>query len=102
MSMTAKELKEQLFVAIEGGNLDLVRDIIDEYPELLEARSQLQWTPVMFACRYGHVEILEYLHKKGAQLEFERGYSCLHVACYGGEPEVIKYLFEVAKVNPNP
>ena len=56
----------------------------------------------MFAFRYGHVEILEYLHKKGAQLEFERGYSCLHVACYGGEPEVIKYLFEVAHVNPNP
>jgi hypothetical protein len=41
MSLTKKELKEQLFLAVEGGNLELVRDIIEEYPDLLEARSQL-------------------------------------------------------------
>ncbi len=56
----------------------------------------------MFACRYGHKEILEFLHKKGAQLEFERGYNCLHVACYGGDIDTMRYLFETAKVNPNP
>jgi F0F1-type ATP synthase delta subunit len=54
MSMSKKELKEQLFLAVEGGNLNMVENIIEEYPELLEARSQLAWTPAMFACRYGH------------------------------------------------
>jgi ankyrin repeat protein len=68
----------------------------------LETRSQLGWPPVLFAARYGHKDILEFLHKKGANLEFERGYNALHVACYGADPETIKYLFEVGKVNPNP
>ncbi len=91
-----------MFLAIESGELSLVKDIIEMYPDMLEARSQLGWSPAMFACRYGHLSILEYLHKKGAQLEFERGYNCLHVACYGGDPDIVKYLFEVGKVNPNP
>ena len=54
MSMSKKELKQQLFLAVEGGNLGLAENIIEEYPELLEARSQMGWTPAMFACRYGH------------------------------------------------
>ena len=66
MSLSKKELKDQLFMAVEAENLELVKDIIEQYPELLEARSQLAWTPAMFACRYGHTAILEFLHQKGA------------------------------------
>jgi ankyrin repeat protein len=80
----------------------LVKNILEEYPEFLEIKSSIGWTPALFASRYGHKEVLEYLHKKGAQLEFERGYNCSHVACYGADPETLKYLFEVAQVNPNP
>ena len=56
----------------------------------------------MFASRYGHMDLLDYLYKEGAQLEFERGYGCLHVACYGANNDVLKYLFEVGKVSCNP
>lgn len=60
------------------------------------------WTPVMMACRYGHKDIVQFLHEKGAPLERERGYSTIHAACYGGDIETTKYLLEVGKVNPNP
>ena len=56
----------------------------------------------MFACRYGYKEIAQYLYSKGAQLERERGYCALHAACYSGDPEILRYLLEDAKVNPNP
>jgi len=56
----------------------------------------------MFACRYGYKDIVEFLHGKGAVLERDRGYCALHVACYGGDWDTVKYLLEEAKVNPNP
>jgi ankyrin repeat protein len=102
MSLSKKEIKEHLFLAVEQGNEELVEDIIESYPELIEVRSQLGWPPALFAARYGYKNMLEYLHKKGARLEYERGYNTLHVACYGADPETIRYLFEVGKVNPNP
>ena len=102
MSLTKKEIKEHLFLAVEQGNQELVEDIIESYPELIEVRSQLGWPPALFAARYGYKNMLEYLHKKGARLEYERGYNTLHVACYGADPDTIRYLFEVGKVNPNP
>ena len=62
----------------------------------------INWTPVMFAARYGHKDILQYLHQKGAILERDRGYCAIHAACYSGDFETMKYLLEEAKVNPNP
>lgn len=62
----------------------------------------ISWTPVMFACRYGHKDIVQFLHQKGAVLERDRGYCAIHAACYGGDYETMKYLLEEAKVNPNP
>ena len=87
---------------IESGNLSLVKAIIDQYPELIETKSISAWTPIMFACRYGYKDIVEFLHKQGALVEFERGYCCSHLACYGADVDTLKYLFEVAKVSPNP
>ncbi|CDW74318.1 ankyrin repeat protein [Stylonychia lemnae] len=60
------------------------------------------WTPIMMACRYGHLDVVKYLHEKGAQLERERGYCAIHAACYGGDYDTVKYLLETANVNPNP
>ncbi len=60
------------------------------------------WTPAMFAARYGHKDMLQYLHQNGALLEFDKGYGCLHLACFSGDFDTLKYLLEVAKVNPNP
>ena len=35
-------------------------------------------------------------------MEYDKGAGCLHAACYGGDHDTLKYLFEVAGVNPNP
>ena len=43
----------------------------------------------MFACRYGHIEIVKYLHQKGALIEREKRYTPLHTACYGGDVDVV-------------
>ena len=76
--------------------------IVEAYPELIDVQSMISWTPAMFACRNGYKDILQYLHQNGAQLERERGYSAIHAACFGGDPDILRYLLEDAKVNPNP
>lgn len=80
----------------------MVKLISEAHPDLIDAQSMIGWTPVMFACRYGYLDILQYLHKAGALLERERGYCALHAACYGGDTEIVRYLLEEAKVSPNP
>ena len=50
----------------------------------------------MLTARYGHLELLKFLHQNGAMMEYEKGAGCLHAACYGGDHETLKYLFEVA------
>eukprot|EP00347_Sterkiella_histriomuscorum_P006505 403352510 len=102
MSYSKKEIKENLFLATEAGDLEMVKKIIEDSPELIDSQSMINWTPVMMACRYGHKDIVQYLHENGAQMERERGYTAIHAACYSGDIDTLKYLLEVAKVNPNP
>jgi ankyrin repeat protein len=98
-----RSISNPKILTIEGGNLELVKLILNEYPELVESRSVIGWSPAMFASRYGHIEVLRYLYReKGAQMQFEKGSGCLHAACYGGDHETLTFLFEEAKVSPNP
>lgn len=89
-------------MTIEQGNFELVKKIVEDHPEMIEAQSMINWTPVMFACRYGYKDIVKFLHENGAILEKERGYLAIHAACYSGDHETMRYLLEEAKVNPNP
>ena len=55
-----------------------------------------QWTPVSLAARYGHLEILQMLHRKGGDLNTltHKGWSPLMLAAQGKKPLVVKYLLE--------
>ena len=50
--------------------------------------------PLHYACKDGHLTIVEYLIDKGAQIEVvdEENYTPLHYACAKGHLDVIKYL----------
>ena len=102
--MSSKSIiKEELYISIERGDVDRVTEILDkERPELLNSEAANGWSPTMFACRYGYLDIVKYLHKKGAQFERDKGYCASHAACYGGDEEVVNYLLDEVKVQVNP
>ena len=53
MSISRKACKTEIFLAIENGDTEQVRRMIDAYPDLVHIRSQTAWSPIKFAVRYG-------------------------------------------------
>jgi len=53
MSISKKACKTEIFIAIEYGDTEQVRRMLDAYPELLNTKNSSQFTPIMFAVRYG-------------------------------------------------
>ena len=51
---------------------------------LLNAQCDTYWTPIMFAARYGHLQIVKYLVSEGAAIDHANTfYNPLHAACFG-------------------
>src|SRR5437660_9734181 len=52
------------------GNLERVRELVDEHPELVEARAPWNETAVEAATQMGRRDIIEYLVSRGAPVDF--------------------------------
>lgn len=98
MTASKQVCKTALFIAIEHGDPEKVEAIINAYPELVNLRANNSWTPLMFATRYGQLEIIKLLIQNGASLDR----NPLHAAHHSqfSNYQVIKYLLEHG-VNPN-
>jgi uncharacterized protein len=57
-----------IFAAAEAGNLDRVKELCKESPEVVNARSSTGLTPLYFAARNGQVEMIMLLQSLGADL----------------------------------
>ena len=53
-------------------------------------------TPLMFAARKNHIEIVQYLFDSGADIKFSNntGLTALHIASQEGATEIVKFLLE--------
>ena len=80
MAATKATLKRELFVAIERGDTQEVSEILSRYPEFVNLRASNMWTPILFAARFGHVDLVKLLVQKGASLKDR---NPIQVACYG-------------------
>jgi ankyrin repeat protein len=57
-----------LFNAVECGDTATVERLLDNNPELLNLKADNNWTPVMFAIRYGHFDMVKLLIGRGASM----------------------------------
>ena len=69
MSAKKNVLKVKLFVSIERGDTEEVREIIQRYPEFVNLTASHRWTPILFAVRYGYLDIVKLLVENGASLD---------------------------------
>jgi len=50
------------------GNLDAVIDLVKKNPPDVNAKDHNDWTPLHEAGRAGHLDVLEYLHENGGDI----------------------------------
>ncbi|XP_046554158.1 putative ankyrin repeat protein RF_0381 [Haliotis rubra] len=92
-----------LNVACKQGDLQRVRDILDQSLEDKDKQGKDGMTPVLWAARRGHREILDLLVKYGADLKLVDIVSnnILHWACRGGNVSMVKHIISMNAVNIN-
>ena len=84
-----------LYEAVNANNLEHVRLFVERGSDK-DKSSNDGWTPLMLACRHGHLEITQYLVEQGAALDKanNNGNTPLIVAASCGHLEVCRYLLE--------
>ena len=81
--------------AAMDGDLTTVRKLLEQNPALLEARDEDEGvTPLAYAAGFGHMEVLEFLVARGADVNARdpRGLSALHLTAYTGQLQALRFL----------
>ena len=94
--MLAKENQNIFHYACIYNQLDMCKFIAQQYPDFVNAENVDKWNAVMFAAKYGHVQILQFLHENKNSLTSvsESNRTALNIACDHGHIDACKYLVE--------
>ncbi|XP_046564883.1 serine/threonine-protein phosphatase 6 regulatory ankyrin repeat subunit B-like isoform X2 [Haliotis rubra] len=94
LKLLADGADTDLHVACKEGNLQRVRDILDQSLVDINKQGKRGMTPVMWAARRGHRELVDLLVKKGADLKIvdNDDNNILHWACYGKHVTMVKHV----------
>jgi hypothetical protein len=87
------------FEAVETEKPSAINEYLQDFPSLLEHRDSSRGaTPFIVAARNGNRDAVEFLHKKGADINAadNADMNALMNACEKGEMPVAQYLVEVA------
>ncbi|XP_075110152.1 uncharacterized protein LOC107820678 [Nicotiana tabacum] len=87
-----------LFDAAENGNLDALRNALDNLSGSIDQPLEDGDTALHLTCLYGHLPCVQLLLERGASLEpkDEDGAIPLHDACAGGYTEIAQLLINSA------
>lgn len=85
--------KRALHEAASSGCLKNVESLV-ESGAAVDVLKRADWTPLMFACCHGHIDIANYLLEHGADLGRinKDGWTSFHLACREGFVPVLKLL----------
>lgn len=85
---------EEIHDAAQQGDLAKIKELLEKNPDLLEARSESEKTPLHYAAQGGHKEIVELLLAKGADVNAKNSAmeTPLHYAAALGHKEVVDLL----------
>ncbi|KAJ8929267.1 hypothetical protein NQ314_018060, partial [Rhamnusium bicolor] len=76
------EMQNKILVACEKGNLDEVKSLLAQDPELVNVRDKDRYTPLHRACYSNNVEVVKFLIQNGAnvgaktEMQWEPLHSC--------------------------
>lgn len=97
-----------IHLACANGPLDIVKNLIEKEPALLDQLDSTNQTPITWAASEGKAEIVDYLVKKGAKLDCQSssnapdgtaGFTALHWASRQGHTKTLKVLLDHSAEN---
>ncbi|KAI9897952.1 hypothetical protein N3K66_006312 [Trichothecium roseum] len=95
-TMVDEEGLSPLHHAAWQGHLEVVRKLVDLCPEGLDNTSKDGSTPLLQATLSDHVEVVKFLHEKGASISIadNEGFTPLSVGACEGATSVVRYLLQ--------
>ncbi|XP_046337771.2 ankyrin repeat domain-containing protein 17-like [Haliotis rufescens] len=92
-----------LHLACRGGNVEVVKFVLSQGMVSINNRCWNQMTAVMTAAVKGHKEVVELLVSKGADVSLLTigKNTLLHLACKGGNVEVVKFVLSLGTLSIN-
>lgn len=96
LSMAASATAQEIFDAARHGNLGKVQELVKSDPQLLNARDENGRTPLHWAARGVHFEVLQFLVDRGADVNARdaNGTMALHSAAARGHLAASRCLVE--------
>ena len=96
-----KDYEPNIFKACEEGKLTSVQWLIEKEKVNKNKKDEFGYTPLKYACEYGHLSIAQYLLSKGANIKIKdlNGNSLIHFASKGGLLSIVQYLIEKQNVD---
>jgi cytohesin len=94
---------QSVFYAARRGNLKQVQSLVEANPDLLDAVDLIQRTPLLYAAKAGHKEVVAYLLGKGSKAAYRcdsYGHTPVHWAAMYAKTDVVKLLAE-SEINLN-
>ena len=88
--------QEEIFKAAAEGDLAKVQELVEKDPGLVKAKDEEESTPLHGAAAAGHIEIVEYLLSKGADIDARNtaNQNPLLYAAYHGKAAIVSLLLE--------
>ena len=85
---------EEIFDAARNGEVEKIRQLLDNDKNLLNSKDQSGKTPLHFASQYGHFDMVKILIERGAEVNVENnnGETPLHYASAYGQENVAEFL----------
>jgi ankyrin repeat protein len=89
-------ISDKFWRACENGIFHIIQKVIENSPDCVNSFDCKDRTPVYVCCENNQVEILQYLIKKGADVNELCGFNgtALHIACRKVFIEIVKILVE--------
>ena len=93
-----------LYLACESGNIESVKRYASQFDiNGFVSIGHDYSTPLIVACRYGHVEVVKLLIELGAYVNWKTPYcnTALHTACMNNQEEIVQILLKCHNINVN-
>ena len=83
------------------GHLPIVHYLIEKHNVDINIEGYEEKTPLHYACEYGHLQIVEYLISKGANVNAKDKYGnhVIHYASKLGHLPIVQYLIEKQNID---